>query len=307
MSEEHSTFIKTPRQLITVVVLAFVVPVLLIVLLVKFVGSGARVGAGADAMTPEAIEARIQPVAKFVLKDASGPKELRAGADVYKAVCAACHETGAAGAPKFGDAGAWAPRIATGYDALLKSVLGGKGAMPKQSGGEFDDVEIGRAVVHMTNAAGGKFEEPKVPAAAASAPAGAPASAAAPAAAAGPAAAAAPTAAATSSAAPATSPAASPAPAAAAAAAPAAAAPAADAGKGKALYDTSCMVCHAVGVAGAPKFGDKAAWAPRIATGIDAMTASVISGKGAMPPKAGTSASDADLRAAVEYMAAAAK
>jgi cytochrome c5 len=65
------------------------------------------------------------------------------------------------------------------------------------------------------------------------------------------------------------------------------------------------MVCHAVGVAGAPKLGDKAAWAPRIATGIDAMTASVIKGKGAMPPKAGTSASDADLRAAVEYMVAA--
>jgi cytochrome c5 len=73
------------------------------------------------------------------------------------------------------------------------------------------------------------------------------------------------------------------------------------------LYSVSCIACHAAGVAGAPKFGDKAAWAPRIATGLDALTASVIKGKGAMPPKGASAASDADLRAAVEYMVAAAK
>jgi cytochrome c5 len=67
------------------------------------------------------------------------------------------------------------------------------------------------------------------------------------------------------------------------------------------------MACHVAGVAGAPKLGDKAAWAPRIATGIDAMTASVVKGKGAMPPKGGSSASEAELRAAVEYMTAAAQ
>ena len=77
---------------------------------------------------------------------------------------------------------------------------------------------------------------------------------------------------------------------------------------GKALYDTSCTICHAAGIGGAPKFGDLAAWAPRIKTGVDAMHASVVKGKGAMPPK-GTAmgASDADLKAAVEYMLAAAK
>ncbi len=64
----------------------------------------------------------------------------------------------------------------------------------------------------------------------------------------------------------------------------------------------ACAACHIAGVAGAPKLGDKAAWAPRLAAGIDGMTASVIKGKGAMPPKGGSSASDADLRAAVEYM-----
>jgi cytochrome c5 len=89
----------------------------------------------------------------------------------------------------------------------------------------------------------------------------------------------------------------------------AAAAPArADAAAGKKLYDGSCMACHASGVAGAPKLGDKAAWAPRASAGVDALTASVIKGKGAMPPKgAAAAASDAEIRAAVEYMLAQSK
>ncbi len=164
-SAEHDAFIKTPRQLITVVVLSFVVPVLLIVLLTKYVGSFDRGGSGTAALSAEAVEARIQPVAKFELKGAGGPKALRAGEDVYKAQCAACHAVGAAGAPKMGDAGAWAARIKTGYEALLASALKGKGAMAPQGGGDFEDVEIGRAVVHMVNASGGKMDEPKAPAA----------------------------------------------------------------------------------------------------------------------------------------------
>lgn len=79
------------------------------------------------------------------------------------------------------------------------------------------------------------------------------------------------------------------------------------AGTGEALYKQSCTVCHAAGVAGAPKSGDKAAWAPRIALGIDALTASVIKGKGAMPPRGGSAASDADIRAAVQFMVDSAK
>lgn len=293
--EHHESFIKTPKQLIVVILLSFIVPVLVIVLLVKFVDSGTRTGAGVDAMSPAAVEARIQPVARFELR-AGGAGALRAGAEVYKTQCAACHEAGVAGSPKFGDAAAWGPRIKTGYAALLNSVLKGKGAMAPQGGGEFGDLEIGRAIVHMVNAAGGKLEEPKAADGAA-----APAQAAAAASTATPApAAAAP---APAAAAPAAGPAAS-APATVAAAA--AAAPAAS-GKGKSVYDVACVACHLAGVAGAPKLGDKAAWAPRIATGLDALTASVIKGKGAMPPKAGSSASDADLRAAVEYMVAAAK
>jgi cytochrome c5 len=77
---------------------------------------------------------------------------------------------------------------------------------------------------------------------------------------------------------------------------------------GKAVYDKTCSVCHAAGVANAPKFGDKSAWAPRVTAGKDALTASVVKGKGAMPPKAGVATlSDDDIKAAVDYMLAAAK
>ena len=77
---------------------------------------------------------------------------------------------------------------------------------------------------------------------------------------------------------------------------------------GKAVYEATCAMCHAAGVAGAPKFGDKAAWGPRIATGKAALVGSVTKGKGAMPPKGGNAnLSDADIAAAVDYITAAAK
>ena len=77
---------------------------------------------------------------------------------------------------------------------------------------------------------------------------------------------------------------------------------------GKTVYDTVCMACHMTGAANAPKLGDKAAWAARIKTGNDALVASVIKGKGAMPPKGGgASLSDAEIKAAVEYIVAQSK
>jgi len=85
-------------------------------------------------------------------------------------------------------------------------------------------------------------------------------------------------------------------------------APAAMAADGKAVYEQTCAMCHATGVANAPKFGDKAAWAPRVATGKSALVASVTNGKGAMPAKGGNAALTAgDLDAAVDYLMAAAK
>lgn len=287
----HTGPIKTPQQLLAAVFFSFVVPIFAIIGLVYYVTSGnaPAAGAGDDG---QSLAQRIQKIGTVEIRDANRP--LKSGEEVYKAQCVACHAAGAAGAPKFGDVAAWAPRLKTGFEALWNSALKGKGAMGAQGGGDFSDVEIGRAVVYMTAAAGGKFAEPAAPVAAAAGASAPETVAAAAAAAASPVPAAAPAAAAPT-------PAAAPAPA--AAAAPVAVA----AGAGEALYKQACFACHAAGVAGSPKFGDKAAWAPRIATGIDTLTATAIKGKGAMPPKGGTSASDADIRAAVEYMVSAAK
>jgi cytochrome c5 len=167
--EPHEGPIKTRKQLMVTVIASFIVPIAIIVLLVNYVDFADRTGAGGTGLGPEAVATRLQPVGRITLRDTSGPVVVRTGEEVYKAVCTACHAAGAAGAPKSGDADAWGPRIKTGYDALLSSALGGKGAMPKQGGGEFSDYEIGRAVVFMANQAGGKFDEPKPPAAAASA------------------------------------------------------------------------------------------------------------------------------------------
>jgi cytochrome c5 len=160
--EAHTGPIKTPKQLLIASILAFVVPVFVIIGLVNYVGSGAKPAAGTSNMEMQ-VSARIQKVGTVEVRDANRP--LKAGADVYKAQCAACHDSGAAGAPKFGDAGAWGPRVKNGFDALLTSALKGKGAMGAQGGGDHSDIEIGRAVVHMANAGGAKFEEPKAPAA----------------------------------------------------------------------------------------------------------------------------------------------
>jgi cytochrome c5 len=163
--EGNTSFIKTPKQLIMVVLLALLVPILIIVLLASYVVNEQQVGAGSDSMTPEAIEARIKPVAGFELRDASAPQAARSGEEVFKAVCGACHAAGVAGAPKPGDNGAWSARIASGLETLITSALKGKGAMPPQGGGDFSDLEVSKAVVYMANASGGKFEEPAAPAA----------------------------------------------------------------------------------------------------------------------------------------------
>jgi cytochrome c5 len=165
----HEGPIKTPKQLIVAVVLSFVVPIFAIILLVSYVSSDHQPAAGSDGLAAEAVARRIQPIGTVEVKDASDVGSLKTGEQVFAAVCTACHTAGVAGAPKLGDEAAWAPRIKTGFDALLSSALKGKGAMGAQGGGDFGDLEIARAVVYMANKSGGKLEEPKVPAPAASA------------------------------------------------------------------------------------------------------------------------------------------
>ncbi|MEW6708105.1 MAG: c-type cytochrome, partial [Pseudomonadota bacterium] len=167
----HEGPIKTPKQLILAVVFAFVVPIVAIILLVNYVASEQKPAAGSEGLSAEAVARRIQPVGTVEVKDASDAATLASGEQVYNAQCAACHATGAAGAPKLADAAAWGPRLGQGFDALLKSALNGKGNMGPQKGGDFSDFEIARAVVFMANKGGASFPEPKAPAGGASAPA----------------------------------------------------------------------------------------------------------------------------------------
>ena len=288
--DQHTSPIKTPKQLIIVVVLAFVVPITVIALLSQLFTSTSH--------TPEderrTLE-RIKPVGTVVIAEASAPRGTQTGEQVYAQICKTCHEAGLAGAPKVGDKSAWTPRLAEGEKTLVQHAIAGfqgkTGVMPPKGGNsELTDDEVHRAVVYLANQAGAGWKEP--PSATAAATPAAPATASA-------------TPAAATASAPAAPAATTAAPATVAAAAPAAAGSKAD---GKAVYEKTCAVCHATGLAGAPKFGDKAQWGPRVATGLASLHNSALKGKNAMPPKGGNLAlSDADVTAAVDYMAAAAK
>ena len=156
--EDHTGPVKNPKQLLLAVFFSFVVPVFAIIGLVYFVTSDKKPAAGAVNME-KATAARIQKIGAVEIRDAN--RQLKTGEEVFKAQCTACHTSGAAGAPKFGDAAAWAPRVRTGYEALLTSAVKGKGVMGAQGGGDLETLEIGRAVVYLANGSGGKFDEPK--------------------------------------------------------------------------------------------------------------------------------------------------
>ena len=249
MSDQHTALIKTPRQLITVVILAFVVPVIVIVLLVSFVVGNKTGGAGSDAMTPEAISDRLRPVGLVALQPAGGARALQGGEAVYKAACAACHAAGAAGAPKTGDAGAWGARLKQGFDTLVKHAVEGFKGMPAKGGNpDLDPVEVARAVAFMGNQSGGKFTEPAAPAAAKVATGSTGLS-------------------------------------------------------GEQVVKQVCGGCHETGKGGAPKIGDRAAWAKRVSKGINTVTDSAIHGHAGMPARGGmASLTDPEMRSAVLYM-----
>jgi cytochrome c5 len=295
--------IKTPGQLIAAVVAAFAIPVVVIWLLAYNVNETVRTGAGTDPFNEAAVAKRIAPVAQVTVRDANAPHAFKTGEEVYKAVCVTCHGTGAAGAPKFGNNGDWAPRIAQGFDTLLHTALTGKGAMPPRGGtspDDYSDYEIARAIVYMANNSGAKLPEPAAPAQGASAAATTAQATPQPAADASAQAAGQQAAAAMAAL---NNP-----PASGAAPAPAPATASADTQQaGKALYEKVCQACHAAGVLNAPKFGDKTAWAPRLKDPIDTVYNYALHGKGAMPPKGGSNASDAEVKAAVDYMVNAAK
>ena len=163
MSSPNQDESHTSSQVFTSTMKTFVLPVLVVVGLIAFIAASFRPQMVTTANANEALEARIQKVGAVQIKDAN--RAARSGEEVYKAQCSACHAIGAAGAPKFDDAGAWGARIGKGYASLLNSALKGKGNMGPQGGGDFEDYEIGRGVAYMANAVGAKFAEPKKPSA----------------------------------------------------------------------------------------------------------------------------------------------
>ena len=268
--DQHSSPIKTPKQLVIVVVLAFVVPIALIILITQLV-TGRAHGTGDDA----SILSRIAPFGVVKIAAPSGPKGNLTGEQVYGQVCKTCHEGGIAGAHKLGDKAAWGKVIAQGEKLTVQHAIAGIRAMPPRGGNaDLTDAEVQRAVAFMVNKAGASWKDAPVAAAPAAAKSAA-------------------------------------APAAVAPAAPAAVASAAPAKTdGKKAYDTACVACHGMGIAGAPKLGDKAAWGPRIAQGADTLHTHALQGfqgkGGYMPPKGGrTDLSDQSVINAVDYMVSA--
>ena len=163
-AHEHTSFIKTPQQLLVVILLSFILPVVAILLLVKLVLS--QPSADPNALKPESVAARIQPVAKVEFGAAPAAAGARRGEDIVKATCAACHQAGVANAPKLGDRASWAPFIKNGLNSMVATAIKGKGAMPPKGGdASLTDAEITRAVVFMANQAGAQFKEPAAAAA----------------------------------------------------------------------------------------------------------------------------------------------
>jgi len=274
--DEHTSFIKTPKQLLVVIVLSFVVPIVVIAMLASLASHG--VAPSAKVESADTIAKRLQPVGQVVVAEGSDVPGQRTGKQIVEAVCAACHATGALNAPKIGDKTAWGKLIPDGLNHLAEIAIKGIRQMPPRGGSpDLTDVEVARAVAFMANQSGANFTEP--PAQAAPTPVAAVPGGAIPSAAA-----ATPPAGATSG-------------------APAASATKGGAASGKATFEQTCSVCHCAGIAGAPKAGDKEAWAPRLKQGIDTLHQSALKGKNAMPPKGGNNAlSEAEVIAAVDYM-----
>lgn len=278
----------SPKQIAIVAVAIIVLPIIALLLVVRLVIGieSENIDKKNPALTDAtAVAKRLQPVAEYVAIDPNAPKIERSGEDIVKTTCAACHVSGALGAPKIGDKAAWAKHISGGYEHLVQMAIKGAGQMPPRGGDpSLSDTEVARAVAVMANQSGANFSVPQAkpdttpapdkiaPAATASQVATAPAKA-------------------TDGSTPVTT--------------PAPTQPESSAGaSGEAVYKASCAACHTTGVAGAPKLGDKAVWAARIKSGKDKLYHSALQGKPpGMPAKGGNiGLSDSDVKAAVDYL-----
>src|SRR6202163_2873127 len=170
MSDGQSTFIRTHKQLIIVVVLAFAIPIALIVSLSQLVTDMKPPG---TAEAQSQLLSRIKPFGEVTMADASSPKGNLTGEQVFQSQCKTCHEPGIAGAPKVGDKAQWAVSIKKGYETLVQHAINGiqeagKVMPPKGGNPDLSDVEVQRAVVYMANRSGANFKELAAPSATAS-------------------------------------------------------------------------------------------------------------------------------------------
>jgi len=161
MSEHHEMTKTTPLEFVYALLGGLFAPGLVIALIV-IMAVGIQMRQTDDASAAEndqAVRARIKPYGVSMAVDPNKPKVEMTGEQVYTEVCSSCHGSGALQSPKFKDAAAWGKRIGQGYETLLTHALKGFKNMPAR-GGEPDltDLEVARAMVHMTNAAGAKFE-----------------------------------------------------------------------------------------------------------------------------------------------------
>lgn len=166
MSDHDHDFPKTTgNQVVYAILGALFAPTLVILLIVKlFMGIEASHIPDTDASAAAAkVEERIKPVASVdVAAVESGPHVDKGGEEVVSGVCSACHASGALGSPKIGDKSAWGPRIAQGYETLIKHAIEGIRSMPARGGNAaLTDNEVANAVAYMANQSGAKFKAPE--------------------------------------------------------------------------------------------------------------------------------------------------
>ncbi|MEO1766919.1 c-type cytochrome [Thiobacter aerophilum] len=162
MSEQSTGVPKTTaRQVIVALIGGFAAPIIAIVLIVQLVLSiqASHIDKDDPQLADLAVRERIKPVAEVKSVDPNAPRVERTGEQVYQAVCTSCHQAGALGAPKFGNKADWAPRIAQGYETLIKHAIEGIRGMPPRGGDpDISDIEIARTVAYMANSAGANFQ-----------------------------------------------------------------------------------------------------------------------------------------------------
>ena len=161
MADHHEMTKTTPKDFLVATLGGLFAPGLAIFLIVMlFLGIQGRMGQEDPApVSDQAVQARVQAFGKSVAVDPNAPKIELTGEQVYTEICSGCHASGALASPKYKEAKDWGPRIAKGYDTLLLHALNGFNKMPARGGEpELSDLEVARAIVFMTNAAGAKFE-----------------------------------------------------------------------------------------------------------------------------------------------------